>query len=79
MPCLKGTELCSVPLTFTAAKVNPLADNRVAQLMVKNRCNPPTGRWLEELLGDHNSAPPDVTGREYPLLRTGAPCHDIRI
>jgi hypothetical protein len=79
MPRLKSPKLIAMPLPFAAAKVYPLSDNCVTQLMVEDRSYPPTGGWLKELSRDHDPALSDVAGSEHSLLWTIAPGDYIRI
>ena len=60
MSRLKGAKLSSMPLSLAALKVNPLADNRVTQLMVEHGRYPLTGGWLKEFPSNHYSLTPDV-------------------
>jgi hypothetical protein len=59
--------------------VNFLSDNGMAQLVVKNRRDPPTRRRLEKFSGYDYSTLPDVTRSEYALLRARAPRYDIGV
>jgi hypothetical protein len=79
MSRLKGPKLGAMPLSFSAAKVNPLSNHGVTELMVEDGRDPSTGGWLEELSRDDYLASSNVTRGEHSLLRAAAPGNDVRV